>query len=179
MSIFSQVFKPYTFGGRGVMWKSTFFPYTFNFLVWFFIIFMGIFLALKTFWCVLGFFGGGKRSQKVCGVYTNENVDINGWPLKFFSVCWEFNDNLGVNSRCSHLIDQKVVRSRHAKLQDLKYIQSSSPFLKSCSQQFNKQIVQAEQTFVYYQAEILHMIYTNRRRSWRGVQALAAAESVA
>ncbi len=82
MSTFSRVSKPYTFEGRGDLWKSTFFPYTFNFLAWFFIIFIGIFgtqMLMHTL-----FLGGREGSQKVYGVYTYENVDIYGRPLRLF-----------------------------------------------------------------------------------------------
>ncbi len=33
---------------------------------------------------VYSFFGGGRGSQKVYVLYTHENVDIYGWPLKWF-----------------------------------------------------------------------------------------------
>ncbi len=64
--------------GREGLWKSTFLPYTFNFWVGFFIIFMGIFGTEKNLMCTL-FFGGG--SQKVYGLYTQENFGIYGRPL--------------------------------------------------------------------------------------------------
>ncbi len=62
MSTFSRVYKPYTFGGEGGLWKSTFFMQTFNFLAWFLLFSWG-YLALKKCWYVL-FLGGGGGLRK-------------------------------------------------------------------------------------------------------------------
>ncbi len=67
------------FQGGGL--KINIFPYTFNFLAWFFIIFMRIFGTQKMLMCTL--WGRGRGSQKVYGLYTRENVDIYGWPLTY------------------------------------------------------------------------------------------------
>ncbi len=75
-------------GGGGGLWKSTFFPCTFNFLAWFLLFSWG-FLALKKRSCALLFWGEG--FQKVHGVYTHENVEIYGWPL---SVPWMGHQHL-------------------------------------------------------------------------------------
>ncbi len=53
-------------GGGGVLWKSIFLSYTFNFLAWF-LLFSWAFLTLKKCWCVL-FFGG--VSESVWFVYS-------------------------------------------------------------------------------------------------------------
>ncbi len=65
MSTFSRVYKPYPFGEGGCLWKSTFFPYTFNFLARF-LLFSWWFLALKKCWCLFIFGGGGLRKCMVC-----------------------------------------------------------------------------------------------------------------
>ncbi len=69
----------HTLSGGGGLWKSTFYPYTINFLVWFLLFSWG-FLALKKCWCVLFFLVRGE-SQKVYGLYIHENFDIYGRPL--------------------------------------------------------------------------------------------------
>ncbi len=64
MSTFSWVYKSYS-RGEGGLWKSTFFPYTFNFFGLIFIIFMRIFGTQKMLMCTL-FWGRGLRKCMVC-----------------------------------------------------------------------------------------------------------------
>ncbi len=70
MSTFSQVYKPYTFGGGEGVCENQHIFCTLNFLARFLLFSWGL-------W-------GGRGSQKVYGLYTHENVDTYGRPLVTF-----------------------------------------------------------------------------------------------
>ncbi len=90
MSTFSWEYKPYFQGGGWGLWKSTFFPYTFNFLPWS-LLFSKWFLALKNV-DVYSFFGGwGGVSEGVWFVHSWKCWHY-GWPLTAvqiqIEICW-------------------------------------------------------------------------------------------
>ena len=69
------MYKPYSFGGEGDQWKKTLILYTFKILTHF----------LSFSWRILHLknvdeytFGGGGRSEKEYGLYTDFNVDNYG-----------------------------------------------------------------------------------------------------